>query len=149
VRLAEEADDRLLHRLWQSLVLSREHPTEAHAVLTEDVRINLGKGLEPRAGVAACAVDPRERPEEALRIALDQRCPELRLAGEVVVEARLCHAHLGRHVSLTEAVVATFLDEPLGDVQDPHRRHARIRSLREVIAQASRTPTWLAARCRA
>src|ERR1019366_566224 len=64
---------------------------------------------------------------DALGIACDDGAPELGLAREVVVETRLGNRELSGHVRVAEAVVATDLDEPFADVQDPRARAHRLR----------------------
>src|SRR5204863_9919364 len=71
--------------------------------------------------VLGAAVDRRQRRGEILRVARDERAAQLRLALEMVVQARLGDAELLRHVGVAEAVESTRLRKALGDVEDAAR----------------------------
>jgi hypothetical protein len=116
--IVEEVHDRRTHRLWEGLVLGREHPAQAHPLALKDVAVELRVGAELGAGIDGAPFDLVERRGEARRVALDQRLPELGLACEVVVQARLRDPELLGHVGVAEPVEPAELHQPFGHVED-------------------------------
>ena len=73
-------------------------------------------------GAEPVGVEPLELGGEPFRVAGDERFAQLRLTGEVVVQARLGDAELRRHVGVAEAVESARLHETLGGVEDARSR---------------------------
>jgi hypothetical protein len=113
---------RVLHRLGERSVLRGKHAAQAHPLALEDVRVELRVGIELGRRVDRTGPDLCQGALETIRVSLDERLPELRLAREVIVQTRLGDLELGRDVRVAEAVESADLYEAFGGIQDPGRR---------------------------
>jgi hypothetical protein len=116
--VVEEPHDPLAHRLGQGRVVGGEHPAQAHPIVSENRRVQLGVRAELLRRVDPASVDGHEGVREPHRVPFDQCFPELRLAGVVVVERRLRDVELFGDVRVTESVEAAFLHQTLGHIED-------------------------------